>query len=174
MGLTSEKALIEINKLFDLCFEANAMADRMVYELDIKFNCPKFSEWLHHKIAHLFPIWSDKIQEYGSLRGDIFYRGMIPEQKQDYLNISSLLETLTMKVVEIERQCIKALHISAETDSEGYEDWLRSFSVENISPLIKQATVLYTMAKDYENSGNAYKINKDFDAWIIPQFKGDD
>lgn len=174
MGLTNEKALIEINKLSDLCFEANAMADRMTYILDIKFNCPKLSEWLHKKVAHLFPKWVDKIQEYGSLRGDLFYRGMIPEQKQDYVNISTMFETLTMQVVEIERQCVKAIHISAETGAEGYEDWLRTFSVENISMLIKQATILYTMAKEYEKSGNTYKINKDFDDWLLPAFEEDD
>ena len=34
-GLTNENALKEVQKLSDLLFDANALADRMVYVLDI-------------------------------------------------------------------------------------------------------------------------------------------
>lgn len=173
MGLTNENTLIEVNKLFDLCFEANSLCDRIVYVSSIKFNMVKFADWFHHSIAHKFPLLADEIEEYGELRGDLFYRGMIPEQKQDYAKISDAMQAFALKVAELEKQCIKALHIAADNGDEGYEDVLRDFNITNISPMLKQATVFYNMAKDYESAGDAYKINKDFKAFIIPKFGGE-
>ena len=92
MGLTSEKSLVEIQRLFDMCFLGNAIFDRQVYILDIRQNMPKFSEWFHENIAHQLPLWADTIQTFGSLRGDLFYRGAIEKQDKDYLKPILLLQ----------------------------------------------------------------------------------
>lgn len=176
MGLTSEKSLIEVNKLYNLCFEANALCDRMSYVLSIKYNMIDFGDWFHHHIAHYFPsdALADGIESYGELRGDLFYRGMIPEQNQDWSLVSFAMKDFVMKVAEIEKQCVLALHTCADNGDEGYEDFLRDLNIKNISPLMKQATVFYDAIKSYEMANDIHKWNKDYKAWIIPQFKGDD
>lgn len=174
MGLTNDKALQEVQKLFDMCFDANSLCDRMVYELSLPYNMIEFSEWFHLNVAHKFPQWADLIQEYGDLRGDLFYRGAIPEHKENYSSVVDMMEAFVMKVSDIEKQCINALRVCAANGSEGYEDWLRNFNIDEISPMLKQATVFYNQVKAYAENRDIHKWNKDFKSWIIPAFKGGD
>lgn len=175
MGLTSEKSLIEVNKLYNLCFEANALCDRISYVLSIKYNMIDFGDWFHHNIAHRFvgDLFADKIEAYGELRGDLFYRGMIPEQSQDWVTVSLAMKDFVMKTAEIEKQCIFALHTCADNQDEGFEDFLRDLNINSISPMIKQSTVFYEAIKSYESANDVHKWNKDYKAWVIPQLKGD-
>lgn len=170
-GLTNENALKEVQKLSDLLFDANALADRMVYVLDIQYNCVDFNEWFHHNIAHWFPIVADHISDYASLRQDLLYRGEIKRHEEEYSSISQLFEKLVLKVKEIENQCVIALHSCADNGNEGFEDFLRDFNIKYISPMLKQCIVFYNASVSYERNNAIYKWNKDFEAYILPQFR---
>ena len=170
MGLTSEIALNEIQKLFDMCFHLNAKLDRQVYVLDIKFNCPKLQGYWHN-ISHKFPVIADSIQEFGSLRGELFYRGETPIENKNYDRISDIFYDFAMDMADMEKQCNLAIDKCIETNNKFYEDFLRDFGFKTLAPYTKQATVFYKMAKDYENSGSQYKINRDFPSFVINEFK---
>lgn len=176
-GLTSEDSYTEILKLYNLCFDANSLCDRIVYVCSIKFNMIKFAEWFHQKIAHAFTgdLFADGIEAYGELRGDLFYRGEITRHSEDYASVTDAMKSFVLKVTEIEKQCRKAIHTCADNGDEGFEDYLRDLNLSHISPMLKQAMVFYNATKDYELHNALYKWNKDFYAWIIPYFAdGDD
>lgn len=175
-GLTSEDSYTEILKLYNLCFDANSLCDRIVYVCSIKFNMIKFAEWFHQKIAHAFTgdAFADGIEAFGELRGDLFYRGEITRHSEDYASVTDAMKSFVLKVTEIEKQCRKAIHTCADSGDEGYEDFLREFNMTQIATMLKQAMVLYNATKDYELHDNLYKWNKDFHAWIIPAFMDGD
>lgn len=172
MGLTNSVALKEVQRLFDMCFDINSFCDRMVYVLSLKYNMVKFSEWFHLNIAHKFPLLADEIQEFGDLRGDLFSRGAVPPHNEEFSTIDGMIEAFTMKISDLERQCVVALKKCAEQGSESFEDFLRDFNVRNIVPMLKQATVFYEQIKAYADNNDLHKWNKDFEAWVIPTFKG--
>ena len=176
MGMTSEKALKEVQGLFDMCFDCNSLADRVSYVLSLRYNMVDFGNWVHHSIAHYFTgdALADGIQAFGDKRGDLFYRGTVGEHKEDYANAEDCLKALSMAVGNLEAQCKKAIHICAENDDLSYEDYLRDVNKGAIAPLLKQVTVFYNQMVAYADTRDTHKFNKDFRAWIIPEFGGDD
>lgn len=174
MGLTSTNTLTEIQKLFDMFFQGNAFFDRLVYVFDIKFNMPKFQDFLHHGISHKLPLDADALQEFGSLRGDLFYRGALTEEQKDYSSVSAALHDAVIFFAELEKQCGVAIHTAIDNGDLMYEDFLRDFEIKVIAPYEKQMIVLYTAAVDYERENAIVKFNNDFGAYILPQFEVDD
>lgn len=171
MGMTSKNTLQEVQKLFDMFFDANSHIDRIVYLLDIKFNQPKFQDYVHHKLAHLMPVLADDIQGFGSLRGDLFYRGAIDRQDKDFARVSDAMYDIAMVMGEIENQCVVSIKTAIANNDLMYEDYLRSFEVEKVAPIIKQIAVFYTAIKEYENANAIYKWNNDFESYIISEMR---
>lgn len=174
MGLTSEKTLDRIQALFDKMFDINSLLDRQVYLLDINWNMPKYSNFLHHKISHEFPLYADKIQEFGSLRGDLFFRGVVPAHRENYDSVASLTEDFVMAVADAEKLCQECIYSAIDNKDLMYEDFIRSFQVDVIAPMVKQSVVFYNAIKEYEKNNDIRKWNKDFDDWIIPHFEEED
>ena len=167
MGLTSKPTLDVIQRLFDKFFDLNSLLDRHVYLLDIKFNLPKYQDYVHHSISHEMPLFADKIQEFGSLRGDMLYRGIVPEHREDYNKVQDLTESYVLALGDVEKLCGEAINTAISQGDLMYEDYIRSFEVDVVAPLIKQATVFYRAIKDYEDRNELYKWNKDFSSYII-------
>ena len=176
MGMTSERSLSEVQKLFDMCFDANALTDRVVYVLSIRYNMVKFADWLHHKVAHYFTgdSLADGIEAFGEKRGDLFYRGEIKTHKEDYDKPEDALKAVAVAIGIIESQCKIAIRVCSETNDLSYEDYLRTVNVGAITPLLKQITVLYNQIVAYADTHDTHKFNKDFEAWLLPEFGGDD
>lgn len=175
-GITSPQGYEEVVKLYNLCFDANSLCDRISYICSVKFNMIDFGNWFHHNIAHAFTgdNFADGIEAYGELRSDLFYRSELPRHNEDYASIVDAMRAFVLKVTEIEKQCVKALHVCADNGDEGFEDFLRELNVSNISPMLKQAMVFYNATREYQLSNDIHKWNKDFYAWIIPYFLEDD
>lgn len=167
MGLTSEKTLAVVQRLFDKFFDLNALLDRHVYLLDIKWNLLKYQDYVHHEISHKMPLLADEVQNFGSLRGDLFYRGSIAEHKEDYSTVTELTQAYVIALAELEKICGMAIKTAWENEDMLYEDFLRDFEVRIIAKLIKQAAVFFDAIKVYEIEGNLYKWNKDFTSYII-------
>lgn len=174
MGMTSEKALLEVQKLFDMCFDANSLTDRVVYVLSIKYNMVKFADWLHHSVAHYFTgdSLADGIEAFGEKRGDLFYRGSVKEHKEDYERPEMALKAVAVAVGDIEMQCKNAIKACSESEDYSYEDFLRNVNVGSIAPLLKQITVLYNQMVAYADTRDTHKFNKDYEAWLIDGFGG--
>lgn len=175
MGLTNNRALVEIQKLYDQCFDCNALADRAVYVLSIRYNMVKFADWLHHKVAHYFTgdALADGIEAFGEKRGDLFYRGEIGRHAEEYDKPEEALHALTLAVATLENQCRIAIRVCAETNELSFEDYLRGVNQNAIAPLLKQLTVLYNQMVAYADTRDTHKFNKDYSAWLIPEFGGD-
>lgn len=172
MGMTSEKSLLEIQKLYDMCFQINSRLDRMVYLLDIEFNLPKFQDYFHHKISHLFPLLADKIQDFGSKLRDLFYRGSLEKSNSTYETVSSMMADFVALISNLQLQCVNAIKVCIENDDIMYEDFLRDFQKNEIVPLLKQSTIFHNATRDYEENNNIYKWNSDFTTYVIES--GDD
>ena len=173
MGLTSENTLREVQKLFDMFFQGNALFDRMVYVLDIKFNQTKFQDFMHHGISHRLPLDADKIQEFGSLRGDLFYRGALTEESKDYASVSAALHDGALFFADVERQCGKVISTAIENGDLMYEDFTRDFEIRVVAPYIKQMIVLYNAALDYERENSIAKFNDNFESFLLNEFAGE-
>ena len=50
-----------IQMAMDRCFSMNALCDRMVYVMEGQWFLTKFAGEFHHKIAHAYPDWADKL-----------------------------------------------------------------------------------------------------------------
>lgn len=172
MGLTSENTLREAQRLFDMFFQGNALFDRIVYVLDIKFNLPKFQDFMHHGISHRLPLDADEIQDFGSLRGDLFYRGALNEESEDYSSVSAALHAGAMFFAEVEKQCAVVIQTAIENGDLMYEDFIRDFEIRTVAPYVKQFIVLYNAALEYEREGTIAKFNDDYATFVIAKFKG--
>lgn len=170
MGLTNNSSLNEIIKFYNKCFDINSLLDRDSYILSVKYNCVDFGEWIHKNLAHYMPELADKVEAFGELRGDLFYRDIVPKHAEEYSNIVEMFEKFVFEVVELEKMCVTALRSCAESGDEAYEDLLREINVKDIAQLVKQSAVFYEAIKSYYNANDIYKWNKDFRAWIIPYF----
>lgn len=173
MGLTSEKSLQEIMALYNMCFDANALCDRIAYIISVPYNQVRFGDWFHHNIAHFFTgeEMADGIEGFGELRGDLFYRGSIGKHDETYINLASAMEKLALYLGKMQEQCVIAIHTCADNGDESYEDYLRDLNKGPLTQLIKQITVFYQAIKQYEDTHDLHKWNKDFKAWITPYFK---
>lgn len=174
MGLTSESTLYKVQTLFDKLFSVNSLLDRHVYLLDIKWNLPKYQDYVHHEISHKFPLYADKIQGFGSLRGDLFHRGIVPEHKEDYDSVSDLTQSYVMELAEVEKLCTECIYTAIDNKDFMYEDFIREFEVEIIAPLVKQAVVFYNAIKEYEKAGDIRKWNKDYESFVLPDSDDED
>lgn len=167
MGLTSKETLREVQKLSDMFFKANSLADNYVYQLDVVFNMPEFTDYFHHTIAHLYPALSDKIVEFGLLRQDRFFRGSISLSDYEYLKVSDGMNEMYQYCLELEKQIDLAIDIAIEFGDKMYEDFLRSFQVDNIAILTKQLQIFYKQMVKYENTNDIHKWNSDFESYVI-------
>jgi len=174
MGLTSKQTLEAVQKVFDKFFDLNALLDRDVYLLDIKWNMPNFQRYIHEEHSHIMPLLADKIQEFGSLRGDLFYRSEVPAHQEEYERVSEMFKAYAFELSGLEEMCGDAIKVAIENNDLMYEDFLRSFEVEEIAKFTKQVAVFYEAIKSYEEANQIFKFNKDYDAWIIDEFKGGD
>ena len=176
MGLTNEKSLQEIIKLYNLCFDCNSFCDRVAYIISVKYDMIEFGNWFHHSIAHAFTgdNFADGIESFGELRGDLFYRGNVPEHSENYQKFSDCFEAFVFMVSEIQKQTLIAIDECIKNRDVAYEDFLREFNVKNVTVMLKQAITLYRIIGEYEKNNALYKWNVDYKNWVLPEFKGVD
>jgi len=170
MGLTSKNTLDAIYRIFDYAFKANSICDNIVYYLDIKQNQPSFQKFFHENVAHIFPMFADKIQSFGSLRNDIFHRGEVTKSDKQYNSTSEAVEDFVLAMVELETLTINAIKIAIQNEDFAYEDFLRDFNFSILPIYTKQALVFYDAIKTYEQTDDIHKWNSDYESFIIENF----
>ena len=80
-----------IQAVIDRCFFMNALCDRMVYVMQGQWFLTKFASEFHHKIAHAYPGWADKLGDILLGEGENVIRGAVESQAQDYQSPAQLL-----------------------------------------------------------------------------------
>ena len=80
-----------IQAAMDRCFLMNAVCDRMVYVMQGQWFMTAFTDQFHHKIAHAYPGWADKLGDILLGEGENVTRGSVDAQAQDYQSLAQLL-----------------------------------------------------------------------------------
>lgn len=80
-----------IQAVIDRCFFMNALCDRMAYVMQGQWFLTKFASEFHHKIAHAYPEWADKLGDILLGEGENVSRGAVDAQAQDYQSPAQLL-----------------------------------------------------------------------------------
>lgn len=173
MGLTKEKALNSVIALYNECFEANALCDRISYVISVEKNLVRFGSWFHKNIAHAFAGdgFADGIEDFAVKRGDLFYRGEVKRHDEKWELISDAIKDAVMACERIENKCSVAIHDCADEGSEAFEDFLRELNVKSIAPMLHQLIVFQRAIADYESMGCVAKWNNDFDSYIVTEFR---
>lgn len=92
-----------IQMAMDRCFSMNALCDRMVYVIEGQWFLTKFAGEFHHKIAHAYPDWADKLGDILLGEGENVTRGSVDAQAQDYQSPAQLLAAYRDEVLTTRR-----------------------------------------------------------------------
>lgn len=92
-----------IQAAMDRCFFMNAVCDRMVYVMQGQWFLTKFASEFHHKIAHAYPDWADKLGDILLGEGENVTRGSVDAQVQDYQSPAQLLASYRDEVLATRR-----------------------------------------------------------------------
>jgi hypothetical protein len=168
-GLISDNAVVECQKLVDLCFDGNGILDNIVYSMDVlPLNTPNLYNFCHYTLSHALPtIFADNITDFLLLRGSRVYRGAITEHNKIYNNIIECLEDIVEVFSNIQKQIELSIDIAVDNNDKAIEDFLRDFNVKTASLFIKQSIVLLDGAKKYGESGILPLFNDGFEKYII-------
>ena len=103
----SKETLDKIIELYNIGFNFNAKCDRLSYVLSVSMNYPSLGNFVHKQFAHRIvgDDFADKIEEYGELRHDLFYRDALPVHVESFDSISQLFEDLVLEVADIQNRC---------------------------------------------------------------------
>lgn len=166
MGLTKIDTLKEVQKLFDMYFQANSLLDNVVYAFDIDFNMSKFADFLHLHISHEMPLLADKLNDFGRLRGDRFVRGALYANDEKYADEVTALNEVLQFFLEIEKQTDIAINTAIKDNMKVWEDFLRSFQVDEQVKYTHQINKFLQGLNEYIEYGIKPSFSKDFGTYI--------
>jgi ferritin len=164
--MTKQGTLIEVQKLFDMYFQANSLLDSVVYSIDIDFNMPQFADFIHLQISHIMPLLADKLNDFGRLRGDKFNRGALEPNVSNYTSPYMCMYIVTEYFTKIEEQIDTAINMAIRDNMKMWEDFLRGFQVSEQSKYTHQINVFGKAIKSYEDDNILSSFNKDFKSYI--------
>lgn len=166
LGMTKSSTLFEVQKLFDMYFQANSMLDNIVYALDVDFNMSKFSDFVHIQISHKMPLLADNLNDFGRLRGDRFHRGALLANDRQYMSPLEALQDIDNYFAQIEEQIGRAIDVAINDRMKMWEDFLRTFEVDEQAKYTHQIKKFIRGMQDYSEDGILSSFAKDFGAYI--------
>ena len=126
-----------MNELVRKCFDANAIIDNLAYNLDFYYY-NQIAEVVHHKVAHVMPVWADIVSDKMLELSARPVRKGIGEYDVDIPNLKEIFKILLETFYDI-REFTRNLIESADMNG---DDEVRIFGEEflmRVSPFIKQA-----------------------------------
>ena len=126
-----------MNELVRKCFDANAIIDNLAYNLDFYYY-NQIAEVVHHKVAHVMPVWADIVSDKMLELSARPVRKGIGEYDADIPNLKEIFKILLETFYDI-REFTRNLIESADMNG---DDEVRIFGEEflmRVSPFIKQA-----------------------------------
>lgn len=167
-GLINEKVSESLNELVRLCFESNAILDRIVNIFNCKYNMPQTSNILHQRLAHVYPtLFADKLTDYGLLRNDDSKYGNIPIINKDYNNILDAFNDIVGVQMKIEEQVKKTIDIANENKDYSTRIFIENFYIDTVILYTKQSLMLKKAVDDYENKDLLPLLDNNIENYII-------
>lgn len=166
MGMTKNKTLKEVQKLFDMYFQANSLLDSASYFLDIDCIMPRFADFIHEHMAHAMPLIADQISDFARLRGDKLHRGGLEARLSNFDSAYTCMYDIFKYFINIEEQIDIATNTAKTEDMKMWEDFLRELQISKQSAFTHQASVFLKAIKAYERDGILSSFNKDFKSYI--------
>lgn len=162
--LMTETMRRKIDEVMQACFDANAIADNVVYETENKWTLNNASTIIHHNYAHLFPVWADKFQTILLIRGFKASRIGIKDHVESYETMIKAFEALVGACVNIEAKIEEALDV-AEDEGNTFVKISLEDIYKQFGGMTKQALVWYEKSKQ---AGDDYiKFDKDFNKMMV-------
>lgn len=146
-----------IQAVIDRCFFMNALCDRMVYVMQGQWFLTKFASEFHHKIAHAYPEWADKLGDILLGEGENVIRGAVESQAQDYQSPAQLLAVYRDEVLATRRMIGDAYYAAFDNAEAGIAavlaDILEDFQEDMAAPAIRMAgkAAQYTTAAEFDS-----------------------
>lgn len=146
-----------VQAAMDRCFFMNALCDRMVYVMQGQWFLTKFASKFHHKIAHAYPDWADKLGDVLLGEGENVTRGPVESQAQDYQSPAQLLEVYRDETLTTRRIIGDAYYAAFDNAEAGIAavlaDILEDFQEDTAVPAIRMAgkAEQYTNAADLDS-----------------------
>ena len=153
-----------LNELMRSLFNANAVADNIVYQLENVFVMPKASELMHEKYAHAFPGIADTVNKIQILRGGRGTRKSVIASETEYATVNDCFIAMLDAVIDVDTQFWDSLDMCDDMDEKAVRIYIENTYLE-ILPFTKQ-TMLW-IAKSEQFGDNLALFDAEFDDTMI-------
>lgn len=153
-----------IQAAMDRCFFMNAVCDRMVYVMQGQWFLTKFASEFHHKIAHAYPDWADKLGDVLLGEGENVTRGPVDAQAQDYQSPAQLLAVYRDEALATRRMIGDAYYAAFDNAEAGTAAVLADILEDFQEDMVAQAYLLAGKVAQYAN--NFAQIDSDYNIFF--------
>lgn len=114
MSLLKQEMLKKLNELLQSMFDANAVADNVVYNLENNFCLNQASDIVHHRYAHIYPVWADRAQKIILVRDGRANREGLKDHTEDYSTITECFNALVEANLNIEDKFVEVIDLAED------------------------------------------------------------
>lgn len=158
--LVQPKTKQSVMKSIKKAFQMNALVDRMVYVLQVKFAMVQASDKLHHELAHKYPLLADQLADPLLDFNEDVFRPSVEEESKDYVSIVNIFEELLTETVAFNSILRDARETADELGDANIRVTMDKI-IEGYQPFIKQAIILRDKAVLYADDIKCF--DRDFD-----------
>lgn len=166
-SLMSEETCAAIDRVVQLCFDGNSLADNVVYNLDVEFNMVIANDIVHHAFAHWFPAYADKFNDIQRMQNAKPSRWKVSAHDITYSNFVECFQDMEMFMIDILEPAICEAIEVAEKNKDVKSKIMLEDVYMDIVPYTKQTMVWYEKAIQYNENGNPQTFDKNFDKFTI-------
>lgn len=170
--LAKQRTAEELQKLVDGAFELNSIFDNIAYGLSEDLHLPKFADFVHHVLAHSFPVdFADAIQSFANARGVRIVRGIVPSHTTIYTSPIDAVSEGYVALLNYETMLDRAIDVCIEDGDKPTEDFLRGISSNILPYYIHQLSWFVKGLKSFDEDNLVALFNKEYDGYIIDYFR---
>ena len=163
--LVQPKTKQYVMKAIKKTFQMNALVDRMVYVLQVKFAMVQASDKLHHELAHHYPLIADRLADPLLDFNEDVFRPSVEEESKDYADMVSIFEELLTETIVLNGMLRDAREAADEAGDSNIRVAMDKI-IDTFQPYIKQAIILRDKAVLY--AGDIKDFDRDFDKfWLM-------
>lgn len=170
--LAKQRTAEELQKLVDGAFELNSIFDNIAYGLSEDLNLPEFADFIHHVLAHSFPVdFADAIQSFANARGVRIVRGLVGAHETIYSSPIDAAQEGYGALLKYEKLLDEAINVCIEDGDKPTEDFLRGISSNILPYYIHQLSRFVLGLKAFDEDNLVALFNKEYSGYIIDYFK---
>lgn len=166
--LTKQRTAEQLQKLVDGSFNLNSIFDNIAYGLTEDLHLPKFGDYVHHSIAHVFPVdFADYIQDFANARGVRIVRGVVPAHNTIYSSPITAIQDGLNGLLDFERLLDESINICIEDGDKPTEDFLRDISAMRLPRYIHQMMRFLQGLKSYDEDNLVVLFNSHYKDFLV-------